>query len=452
MVKVGAVSLPHVIRYPELDPYVIAKTTIPGRLLPIHEPIGGGGITFDIDGEIWDSDGIIATKAALRTLQVNPATTLDLEDGSDILVCLVGDVSFDNVLATPERVPYHIKVHIVGLYSYGNIAESFGGFSESLSWVAGGIRSIAESFGGFSELLSGELTAGAAIHVGKDTIGNIEYAEVNVGQTADGTNDEILDYLEGCKYTFTRMTITKLGIYSRVSGNAKLGLFDDVGGTPTNVVIAEAAIAATGGQWNYLTLAAKYYANGDFWIFDNIATTGVSRYTGTGTMKYKALSYANAWTGGGFADVSETLATRAICYRGKGHVLGTRYQATASGNTVKIRVWFPAGSSGNVRAALYVEGTGHPTTLIVESGSQAIVADSWNELTITSTAIVNNTEYWPMIQVDDIAALPHRETGTAEASDRSFYYGLNYGAFPADLTALGTVESDTAANRWSIWA
>jgi hypothetical protein len=283
--------------------------------------------------------------------------------------------------------------------------------------------------------------------LGKDTTGDTSYPEVTVGSTNTETTSDVGGTLMGNTYAFTRMTIKKLGCYSSGNSHAKLGLYNS---DLSQIVITEAEIATVASQWNYRTLATRYYANANFYIMGNGEGSGALRYTGgTFGLKYKIWPYANAWTTGGFGDSGERLGAQAVCYRGKGFVLGTRFQAPASGNPIKAYVYFDVGSSGNFRVAVHADAGNHPTTKISESASQAIVAGAWNEITIPSTGIVGGTWYWPLFQFDNLAALPHRATGVA--GNYSFYYGLDYGAFPADLTGLGTVESGTSANMWSIY-
>ncbi|MCJ7506346.1 hypothetical protein MUP05_07770 [Candidatus Bathyarchaeota archaeon] len=283
--------------------------------------------------------------------------------------------------------------------------------------------------------------------LGKDTTGDTSYPEVTVGSTNTETTADVGGTLMGNTYAFTRMTIKKLGCYSSGNSHAKLGLYNS---DLSQIVITEAEIATVASQWNYRTLATRYYANANFYIMGNGEGSGALRYTGGAFgLKYKIFPYANAWTTGGFGDSGERLGVQAVCYRGKGFVLGTRFQAPASGNPIKAYVYFDVGSSGNFRVAVHADAGNHPTTKISESASQAIVAGAWNEITIPSTGIVGGTWYWPLFQFDNLAALPHRATGVA--GNYSFYYGLDYGAFPADLTGLGTVESGTSANMWSIY-
>jgi hypothetical protein len=243
------------------------------------------------------------------------------------------------------------------------------------------------------------------------------------------------------------MTIKQLGCYSTAATNVKLGLLNSAWDT---IVITEGAIAVVANQWNYRTLTTLYYADGTFGLAGQAQASGGQRYYYTGALKYKANTYATAWTGGGYAGSSELISQQAVGYRGKGWILGTRVRAGGSGNGVVIRVYFNGGSSGNFRASLFNDAPGpHPSTKVQESGSQAIVAGAWNEVTITSVTITAGGYYWLLFQFDDVAALPHRTTGVT--GDSSFYYGFDYAAFPATVASLGTVESDTSSNMWSIY-
>jgi len=283
--------------------------------------------------------------------------------------------------------------------------------------------------------------------LGKDTTGDTSYPAVTVGSTNTGTTTDTGGNLMGNSWGFTRMTIKQLGCYSAGVSHAKLGLYNS---DLSVLVITEAEIDTVASQWNYRTLATRYYANGNFYLEAEGQGTGALRYTGGAFgLKYKVWTYANPWTTGSFLDSGERIELQAICYRGQGHVLGTRFQAPQAGTVTKVKVYFDTDSSGNFRVAVHADASNHPTTKINESASQAIVAGAWNEITIPSTSIVSGTWYWLVFQFDNVAALPHRDTGVS--GDYSFYYGLDYGAFPANLTGLGTVESGTSANLWSIY-
>jgi hypothetical protein len=294
--------------------------------------------------------------------------------------------------------------------------------------------------------------------VGKNTTGNTTYRTATFGYgpgalSYDGQKDWVRAVSNSCPEP---ATITKLGVYIDTgSGEARLGFYDATGsgGNPGALLAETLSFAVSPAAWTDSDVIARaFYDTGACWLaetLDNYVTKIKADYI-TNACRFRALAYGPLPNPYGACDLCHyRMSIRATYYRGKGYAVGTRFQAVCSGNSVTLYVYFGLGSSGNFRVALYPDFGNHPTTKIVESSSKTIIPGQWNPITVVSTAIVDGLFYWPLFQFDNAATLPHRETGVA--GSKSFYYAMTYGSFPADLTGLGTVESDTNASIWSIY-
>jgi len=102
----------------------------------------------------------------------------------------------------------------------------------------------------------------------------------------------------------------------------------------------------------------------------------------------------------------------------------------ASGNCTSILVYCLVNS--NVRVALFGDGGSHTMgDLIVESGSEAIVAGDWRAITIASTPLVKDTVYWLAFQCQTAGGVAFRALPNTRYRG---YKAQAYGAFPADGT------------------
>ena len=122
-----------------------------------------------------------------------------------------------------------------------------------------------------------------------------------------------------------------------------------------------------------------------------------------------------------------------------------RFQCTFSGNCDIIKTYVTA--NGNVRVAIYTDSSGHPLTLLRESGSTAVTATGWKDVAITATALTSGTYYWLAIQTDAVAGggCVYRTLGGAQFENET----QAYGAFPATATPTEVDGYEWALQGWS---
>jgi hypothetical protein len=88
----------------------------------------------------------------------------------------------------------------------------------------------------------------------------------------------------------------------------------------------------------------------------------------------------------------------------------TRFVVEQTGNVSEIKV--KARVSGNVKVAIYADSSGEPGSLLVSTGSNAVVA-GWDTISITSTSLTKDTYYWLAVKLDTQgAAIYNNASGT----------------------------------------
>lgn len=97
-------------------------------------------------------------------------------------------------------------------------------------------------------------------------------------------------------------------------------------------------------------------------------------------------------------------------------------------------------STGNARVAIYSSVNNEPSALIVESGSQACSADSWNTFNIADTEFWSESDaYFVAVQFST-----HYMARTTYAYWKTRYKGWSYGSFPSTVSNLGIIHHETS--------
>lgn len=108
------------------------------------------------------------------------------------------------------------------------------------------------------------------------TFGTTSNAGVSTGGQA-GT-------IVATKYTLSENgTVNKMTIWVPTSGNQKAGIYSDVAGVPTTLlVVNNTGTAVTGGQWNDITLPQTFLFSGTYWLAVLDDTNGMRGFVAGG--------------------------------------------------------------------------------------------------------------------------------------------------------------------------
>lgn len=209
-----------------------------------------------------------------------------------------------------------------------------------------------------------------------------------IGRTTDGTTDDTFGYLTLQKQTMpVNGTITEISVYSRVAGNAKVGIYADAFGSPGALLSGPDTLACSAGVTNTKTLTTPVTltAGTDFWIACNRDTTGTTRHAATGgTSCIKALSYATAWpdpAGAGYTSEVYDFAyyaTYTTAGSGTDRILNPygRNLVTVFEQPFRIGTVLPGGS---------------PTAKFILAGSNSALMSLWSEPAGVQKANFNGT-------------------------------------------------------------
>jgi hypothetical protein len=219
---------------------------------------------------------------------------------------VAGDIIIANALAKWSRLAKGNNDEVLTLDSgLPKWKSAAGGIHGAELHTGDIIPSADQDFGGYRlKGLKRMTSVPSAADIGTDGIVLTEIAgtpgEKNLGYQTDGTSDSSANYLVGQRWQMPEDgTITKVLIYSRVTGNAKLGIYEDSAGEMGALLSGPIAIACSAGAWNTATLTTTVARTSGayFWTTSNTDTLAVRRGTGTGTatVRYKVLAYANAW-------------------------------------------------------------------------------------------------------------------------------------------------------------
>ncbi len=118
------------------------------------------------------------------------------------------------------------------------------------------------------------------------------------GYTTVPSANETPGYLMCTRATLSATgSVTSMSFYSGVSGNVKVGIYDNSGSAPGTLVIGPVEkTGSTAGAWNSVSVSPSVALSaGTYWICDQISILGATKVDRTGTMTYRSLSYGTAW-------------------------------------------------------------------------------------------------------------------------------------------------------------
>jgi len=120
------------------------------------------------------------------------------------------------------------------------------------------------------------------------------------------------------------------------------------------------------------------------------------------------------------------------------------FVASASGQCSQIRV--RGADSGNVAVALYADdGSGKPGSRLAYSGSVAVVADAWNEISISAVSVTQGTKYHIAIQQETVGLFKYRSL----TGGQYFYQSKGtYPDFPSSANAAGPAAFEMSLQGW----
>lgn len=121
-------------------------------------------------------------------------------------------------------------------------------------------------------------------------------ADPAFGYQTVGSKNELANYLF-CTQASLPQTglVTSISFYSAVSGNVKVGIYDDSGG-PHNLAIGPVEkTGSTAGAWNTVTVTQTSLTAGTYWICGQTNTAGAMKYDSVGTIRYVTSTYGSTW-------------------------------------------------------------------------------------------------------------------------------------------------------------
>ncbi|MDD5494383.1 MAG: hypothetical protein PHG36_06925 [Dehalococcoidia bacterium] len=123
------------------------------------------------------------------------------------------------------------------------------------------------------------------------------------------------------------------------------------------------------------------------------------------------------------------------------------FTAEASGQCSQIRV--RGADSGNVAVALYGDNNGAPGSRLAYSGSVAVVADVWNEISISAVSITQGTKYHIAIQQETAGLFKYRALTGGQ-----YFYQIKgtYPEFPSTASASGPAAYELSLQGWALSA
>jgi hypothetical protein len=286
-----------------------------------------------------------------------------------------------------------------------------------------------------------------------------------------GNNPHNLGYIFLTRFTAESSgNITEIRVKSGTSGSIKVAIYTDSGGEPGALVNATTSGTPVAAGWNTVSIPSTAVTAGtNYWLAVRMDAVGAALWNpASGTMRYKGgIDFGAAWpdtAGSGYTNGAYhsliagwgTVSTQKLIGADSGDsgsnihaanmLVLTRYVAEQTGNVTEIKV--KANASGNVKLAIYADNSGEPGSLIVSTGSNAVVA-GWNTISITSTALSKDTYYWVAVKLDaDGAAMYNNTSGTmryktpipfADAWPNPAGSSYTNGAFHSLITGWGTV-------------
>jgi len=127
-----------------------------------------------------------------------------------------------------------------------------------------------------------------------------------------------------------------------------------------------------------------------------------------------------------------------------GFIVANWYGIAEDGDALSMDVYVATGS-GNLRTAIYADDgsgspAGQPSSLIVQSASQAAVPGTWNNVPVPQVGLAAGTVYWLALQVDGTVEVAL----DAGASGDMAWGSQSFGEFPGTFP-FGGLHSDSFA-------
>jgi len=332
----------------------------------------------------------------------------------------------------------------VNVWSYPRLIFDWGDTKAS-ALVYGGVE---KTFGGKGLTVCFGLNATAIDPTfGLTSTGGTSYPTSYVGDHSTGTGSALAGYLHAKKFTTTApSTLTKIGVYSVASGNVKVGLYSDASNYPGSILISPVEQAVTANQYNDVSVGPYYLASGSYWLAAVWDVNGVMAYLdGGGSNEYYVPQaygdpWSNPYTGSGDSS-TDSWKLYGITVAIKGYIKGTKATLSVTAASFDKISFYSHSATGNGRLAVFDNAS--PKALIWESGSTALSANAWVNVTITGVTNKAAGTYWLCWQYNDAASAPSYTVGS---SGDGFYKAQDYAAFPS------TISGETSTSeKWSIF-
>jgi len=289
---------------------------------------------------------------------------------------------------------------------------------------------------------------------GFTSTGSTSYPTVENGQTSGDDIQTVpsYDYMASTKITLaTPLTVSEIHVWPHANTNIKVAIYDDSGGEPNNLIVANNANqAATAHTWKAATITATYLAAGTYHIgIKSVYASSIH------TNSAGALTLGNYVAHNYDVDFPATFGAAAAYYpfvlhvygvQIKGYIKTTKVTLSETAPTVDSMSVYCHAASGNLRIALFDNAV--PKAKVWESASTAAVAATWLTILIsagTPSSISNLAAgtYHLGWQYDNVGLVPSYTAGVA---GDGFYLAQTYGAFPATITG-----ETSSAEKWSIY-
>lgn len=284
---------------------------------------------------------------------------------------------------------------------------------------------------------------------GNTATGSTTYPTATLGTTSAYTDQCGKDYLAGNLFTLSVPgTIIGMSFYCVVASNVKVGIYADSAGSPAALAVGPfTKTSASASAWNSPSVSPVYLAVASYWLMGNASVNGGIGFTGSGTQKYRALTYGTAWPDpfGTASTGTATYSIYATYVQIKGYAHAYKFTLADGADITSMSFYIEAGASGHLRQAIFDDSGGAPNVLKWESVSFAVTTTAWNTQNISdgtpTSLLAPSGDYHLAWQWDDVTAGPSYTTGSAGLGH---LVAQAYGAFSATWSG-----GSANAQEWS---
>lgn len=249
----------------------------------------------------------------------------------------------------------------------------------------------------------------------------------------------------------------------------EVAIYTDHGGRPGSLVAASNAQSISPQSWNTVPLSAALSANTKYWLLYNTNSTVAS----LNEMSLSPSTVSTGWYSGrpgsaSFGTWPKTAASGYLQSPQQAYAIFATYQtvqSTLGSNTLtppatvdsgdestmagspitvgaqpisisSLTVWInnaQAAPNNQFEVAIYTDNGGRPGSLVVASGSQTIVPQSWNTVPL-SAPLSANTKYWLLYNTNSTVPTLNEMSLSASTTSTGWYSGrpgsASFGAWP----------------------